>query len=98
MLDNILVVKAGNNMHNVVCNSVAGTLIKSSAKSKILRFHVNSILAKQFFDEECPHRIESYHKIPITVLQVMLMANDQLYAWSNTRQHARWFFHCRRQR
>lgn len=86
------IVRAGNTSHNVTYNSVAGTLVKSSPDSKILRFGITSKLADQFFDPNEPHRIlqirkhysydnTSYlsdEKILVTVLQVMLMANDQL--------------------
>ena len=77
--------------NEITFNSVAGTLVKSTEKSRIVRFHKDSELAKTFFDIENPHFIkevkkkysygsyESYIdkvKIPIIILQVMLCGGD----------------------
>ena len=77
--------------NEVTFNSVAGTLVKSTEKSRIVRFHKDSELAKTFFDIENPHfikkvekkyRFDDYKtytdkvKIPIIILQVMLCGGD----------------------
>lgn len=72
--------------HNITFNAVSGTLIKSSEKSKIIRFSADGNHAKTFLDADKPHRMadvyhektkyyDSYYtkeKLPITILQVML--------------------------
>ena len=61
---------------SVTFNSVAGTIVKSHAKSKMIRFHMNSPMAGYVFDEKDP-RISQYGKTEITVLQVMLCGGEQ---------------------
>ena len=71
--------KGGN--QSVHFNSVAGTLVKSTEKSKIKRFHMNSKLAETFFDVDQPYREVpgkwGKEKLPIIVLQVMLCGNGE---------------------
>lgn len=79
MLDNVNIMKVGGNSINI--NAVSGTLIKSTEKSKIVRFHQNSAMAEYFFDEEQPRRIrdkyeaDKYNK-NIVVIQVMLCGDS----------------------
>lgn len=80
MLDNINVMKVGGNTINI--NAVSGTLIKSTEKSKIVRFHKNSKLAEYMFNEEQPRRVRSTYDANnenknVVVLQVMLCSSDE---------------------
>ena len=61
----------GNNAHSISFNSTSGTLVKSTEKSKFIRFAMESVLAARFFDKNKPHR-SSCNEDEITVLQVML--------------------------
>lgn len=63
--------------NSVTFNSVAGTLVKSCKESKIVRFHQDSPLAKEFFDLSNPHHVRGNKDIPVTVLQVMLCGDKQ---------------------
>lgn len=84
------VINTGHTTHNVSYNSVSGTLVKSTPLSKIIRFHSKSKLAEQYFDSNGPYRITVEQRgtfpheykydvqIPVTILQIMLMANDEL--------------------
>ena len=57
MFDNTMIVKTtDNSSHTVMFNAVGGTLIKSTPESKIIRFHMNSEMAKEFLDANNPHR------------------------------------------
>jgi len=73
--------KGGNLSHHVTFNSVAGTLVKSSEKSKFMRFHMNSDLAKMVFHRDKPHKYKApdypYEKSYIVVLQVMLCGDGE---------------------
>jgi len=80
MLDNINVMKVSGNTINI--NAVSGTLIKSTEKSKIVRFHKDSNLATYMFDVEQPRRIKSKYDANnenknVVVLQVMLCGSDE---------------------
>ena len=71
-----------SNTNKIEINSVNGILAKSTPKSKIVRFHMNSEYAKTFFHITQPHYIikELYKKetkIPISVIQVMLCGENQ---------------------
>lgn len=69
------------NNQNVTFNSVAGTIVKSCDKSKIVRIRANSVLAQTLFDEYDPYikRASSiFGRKGVSVLQVMLCANDYL--------------------
>ena len=69
------------NNQNITFNSVAGTIVKSCDKSKIVRVHSNSNLAKTLFDVYNPHIETSRNilgRVNISVLQAMLCANDYL--------------------
>lgn len=69
------------NNQNVTFNSVAGTIVKSCDKSKIVRIHTNSNLAKTLFDVYNPHietRRNIIGRVNVSILQVMLCANDYL--------------------
>lgn len=55
-------------------NSVAGTLVKSTAASKFIRVHMNSPYAKTLFDVGTP----SLDDKPVDILQTMLCSGDQL--------------------
>jgi len=58
-------------------NSISGTLVKSTEKSKFVRCHVTSNLAKYIFDTDMPRLDEEVYKAKeITVLQVMLCSGD----------------------
>lgn len=73
--------KGGAVNHSVNFNSVAGTLVKSTPKSKILRFHMTSKLAESFFDKEQPCWKEKeypYTVHKVDVLQVMLCGDSEL--------------------
>lgn len=79
MFDNISY-KGGEVNHSVTFNSVAGTLVKSTPKSKIIRFHSTSKMAKMFFDEEKPYRKQDDYPYTVTyvdVLQVMLCGDGE---------------------
>jgi hypothetical protein len=72
---------AGNKV-DISFNSISGTLIKSTEKSKFARFHADSSDAGTFFNEDSPCRgyfdHSGYFKsdCDVIVLQVMLSAND----------------------
>jgi len=68
---------ANNTTNKVTMNSVSGILAKSTPNSKIVRFHMNSQMAKRFFDESGPHYVNDYNRIPVIVLQVMLCGGDE---------------------
>ena len=61
-------------------NAVSGTLIKSNPKSKMVRFHMNSSFARNFFDEDKPSYVSEGKYIDIVVLQVMLCGNEEFLA------------------
>lgn len=61
-------------VNNVQFNSVAGTLVKSCTDSRMVRFHMNSEIAKHVFSAVRPN-IDSKE---IEVLQVMLCGGDNL--------------------
>lgn len=67
--------------NEVTFNSVAGTLVKSCEGSKFIRILMTSSQADMFFYPECPHRTKNSLGgigVKISVLQVMLCANDIL--------------------
>lgn len=69
------------NKNNVTFNSVAGTLIKSCEKSKIIHIRANTKIAESLFDTKEPYIASDdgyYRRTKISVLQVMLCANDYL--------------------
>lgn len=80
MLDATLTCRVGD--QSVSISSVSGILAKSSDKSKIVRFHMDSKLSDRFFDLECPYYVKakgsySKEKTPVTVLQVMLCGEKE---------------------
>lgn len=75
MFDNTTQISVNN--HTVSFNSVSGTLVKSCSESKIIRFHMSSARAQEFFDLKNQHYYEDYKYHYIVVLQVMLCAGDQ---------------------
>ena len=62
--------------HDVTFSSVSGTMVKSCADSKIVRFHKNSPLAKTMFDLEQPYRGVHHRYNHVIVLQLMLCGDD----------------------
>jgi len=84
MLDtNSFEISNGGNSYSVSISSVSGILAKSTAESKIVRFHMTSRLAKTFFNLRDPHYMYSEadgyleRKQKVSVLQVMLCGNDE---------------------
>ena len=70
----------GKHTHGIKNNSVAGTLIKSTNASKIIRFNQGSALAKTFFALGRPYYEEinqPYNTVYVTVLQVMLCGEKE---------------------
>lgn len=53
-------------------NSVSGTLVKSSANSRMIRFHLNSVMADKAFSER-PRIFDQR----VEILQVMLCGEGQ---------------------
>lgn len=90
MFDQTTILAKSNTTNISNYNSVGGTLVKSTQGSKIIRFHMESELAKSFFNIQCPHYtkkvIKSFShtsgtyednvKMEIEVLQVMLCGGD----------------------
>ena len=76
MFDTHTIIKTGSVNHSVTFNSIAGTLVKSSEKSKIVKFHENSPMSTMVFDINTPHIYKEdrypYEKKEVVVLQVML--------------------------
>ncbi len=58
---------------NFTFNSISGTLIKSNAKSKIVRFHMKSPMAEVAFSKS-PRIYEQ----DVYILQVMLCGDNEL--------------------
>lgn len=64
-----------SNPQNVSINAVGGTIVKNYKKSFIMRFHMNSAVAKSVLD-----KIPRLDKRPIVVLQVMICGEKELLA------------------
>jgi len=69
--------------NKIEINSVNGIIAKSTPKSKIVRFHMQSKHANTFFDLIQPHysikeQYKKESKTPISVIQVMLCGNNEL--------------------
>lgn len=68
--------KLGSSTNNVNFNApCVGTLQKSHPKSKFIRFHKNSEMAKIVFSER--PSLEKY-KSEITVLQIMVFGDNEI--------------------
>ena len=78
MFDQTTILAKSNTTNINNYNSVGGTLVKSTQGSKIIRFHMSSDYAKTFFDLNKPYynSKDSYNRIYIEVLQVMLCGGD----------------------
>ena len=76
MFDQTTILAKSNTTNISNYNSVGGTLVKSTQGSKIIRFHMDSGLAKTFFNIDKPYYRKNYDDIYIEVLQVMLCGGD----------------------
>jgi hypothetical protein len=70
--------------NEITFNSVAGTLVKSSAQSKFIDFELGSDVARRFFDSNKPHRVVKINSslnttfVQVSILQVMLCGSNKL--------------------
>lgn len=66
------------NEQSVTFNSVAGTLIKSHGKSRMIRFNMASPRAEEVFSTYQPHIEIRDKQVNIIVLQTMLCSDKEL--------------------